>query len=83
MYSLRWEKRIIEYPCPRYIDSAGHYFRGIIVGEDIYWGVVNGEDEFVMPDQQLGYNPWSRERLPQTVRELEDTIAAQDRERKW
>lgn len=81
MYSFRRERVETNYLRPRFTDEEGHKFKALVNVTNnkghLCWGIVDENDNYVMPNQQLTHNPWGGKPLPQTVEELKAVIRGQ------
>ncbi|HHT9130901.1 MAG TPA: hypothetical protein ACFYED_00240 [Candidatus Tripitaka californicus] len=70
-YSFKREKVETNFLRPRYIawEGEGMSLKGLInlTTKQICWGIVDDKDNFIAPNQQLKYNPWTGAILPLTT----------------
>ena len=79
-YSFKRERVETNFLRPRYSagEGEGSSLKGLINVTSnpghICWGIVDAEDKFVAENQQMVYNPWTGEMLPENVEELKAEI---------
>jgi hypothetical protein len=91
-FSMRRESQVVEtnFLRPRYNPSAAERAVGAkpmkaqitVEGENrghLCWGIVDENDNYIVENQQLRYNPYTGLALPLTVDELKRTINQQAR----